>query len=89
MKQEKNKLISKLISSFEKDCKSNDDLQWLKEVKKNIKEVDNELDKLSKKELIEKFKDDLIQLNNSNVKDGEFVKRIRLKLNEKRKRLAS
>lgn len=83
MKQRKN--IYELLEKLEKDCKIPADIRWIKRLKAKTKKEERTLNKMTKKQLIEKLKGDLIKLDNSLYEDLIFIDKLKQKINARRK----
>ena len=89
MKQRKYKNIHELLDDLEKDMSTPGELRWIKDLKRKTKLEEKKLSKMSRKEVIEELKDSLIRLDNILYEDKIFLKNLRRKLDERKKRKAS
>lgn len=83
MKQRKN--IYEVLDEIERGCKTPVDLRWIKKLKAKTKKEEKVLNKMTKKQLIEKLKGDLIKLDNSLYEDLIFIDKLKQKINARRK----
>ena len=65
MKQRKYKNVHELLDDIEKNMSTPSELRWIKNLKRKTRIEEKKLEKMSRKEVMEKFKDDLIKLDNS------------------------
>ena len=89
MKQRKYKNVHELLDDIEKNMSTPSELRWIKNLKRKTRIEEKKLEKMSRKEVMEKFKDDLIKLDNSIHKDMLFIEKCRKKLNGQRRLKAS
>lgn len=87
MKQRKN--IYEVLDEIERGCKTPVDLRWIKKLKAKTEQEEKVLNKMTKKQIVEKLKNDFIKLDNVLVKDFAYIERIKQKMNARRKRKAN
>ena len=89
MKQRKYKNVHELLDDLEKDMSTPSELRWIKNLKRKTRIEEKKLEKMSRKEVMEKFKDGLIRLDNSIYDLKRFIRSAKHKINVSKKRKAS
>ena len=89
MKQRKYKNVHELLDDIEKNMSTASELRWIKNLKHKTRIEEKKLEKMSRKEVMGKFKDDLIKLDNSIYDLQRFLGSAKHKINVSKKRKAS
>ena len=89
MKSNKNRNVLNLLKEIEEDLQGTGNLPWIKRLKEKVEKKLKQFKRLTKKEALGQFKDDLIKLDKSIHEDEVFIDKLRTKINGTRKRKAS
>lgn len=88
MKKNDHKTIYNLLDELQKNCKTKTELNWIKKLKEKTIQEKRKLKTLSRKAVFEKFKEDLIKLDNIIFDNKLFMEKL-TRFTNARKRKAS